>query len=63
MRLKSSQKLSLDETKKLLLHLIQNPKSYWSTSHYGNGAAVKKVQGAKTWEELVKECRESSTWL
>ena len=63
MHLKFSRKVSLDEAKQLLLEVIKDPQSYWSQSHYGNGTAVKKVQGAKSLSELIKACRESSKWL
>jgi hypothetical protein len=63
LQLRRVRPVTLDETKQLLLEVIENPKSYWSQSHHGNAAAVKILKSAKTFAQLAASCGTSSVWL
>jgi len=54
--------VGLDQTKQILLDVIQDPRSFWSLYPGGAKAAGERVRGFPSLSELIEGCRASSEW-
>ncbi len=62
MELKPLRKVTLEETKRIVLGVVSQPDSYWGRDSDKSRAAVEKVQSAGTLAELIELCREPYNW-